>query len=130
MDPQQELFTALLTAINAKGLTDYNVYDGALPPDLTPYPCVYLADSQMQDDANKTAVFGRVTQTIHVYSNDVRRRGTLSGILLSIKTIARNLERTKSFTWMLSDVSQHILPDTTTSEPLLHGVLELTFKFS
>lgn len=127
MDPQQELFTTLLTAIRAKG---YTVYDGALPPAGVPYPFVYLADSQLQDEPNKTAVFGRVTQVIHVYSNDVRRRGALSKMLLSVKTIARNLERAKGFTWILGDVNQHILPDNTTAEPLLHGVLELTFQFS
>lgn len=43
MDPQQELFTKLLTEIKALG---YDVYDGFLPPDGTPYPFVYLADSQ------------------------------------------------------------------------------------
>lgn len=127
MDPQQELFTALLTAIRAKG---YDVYDGALPPAGASYPFVYLADSQLLDEANKTAVFGWVTQTIHVYSNDVRKRGALSARLLNIKTIARGIERTNGFTWTLRDVNQRILPDNTTAEPLLHGVLELTFQFS
>lgn len=60
MDPQQELFTKLLTEIKVLG---YDVYDGFLPPDGTPYPFVYLADSQQTDDANKTAVFGNVYQT-------------------------------------------------------------------
>ena len=127
MDPQQELFTAMLMAIRAES---YDVYDGALPPAGVPYPFVYLADSQLLDETNKTAVFGRVTQTVHVYSNDVRKRGTLSAMLLNIKTLARNIERTNGFTWILRDVNQHILPDNTTSEPLLHGVLELTFQFS
>jgi len=63
MDPQQELFAELLQKIKEWG---YDVYDGALPPKDTPYPFVYLADSQQIDDANKTAVFGSVYQTIHV----------------------------------------------------------------
>ena len=37
MDPQQELFTKLLTEIKALEL-GYDVYDGFLPPDGTPYP--------------------------------------------------------------------------------------------
>ena len=61
MDPQQELFTKLLTEIKALG---YDVYDGFLPPDGTPYPFVYLADNLQIDEANKTAVFGSVHQTI------------------------------------------------------------------
>lgn len=50
MDPQQELFTKLLTEIKALG---YDVYDGFLPPDGTPYPFVYFADNQQIDEAIK-----------------------------------------------------------------------------
>ena len=89
MDPQQELFTKLLTEIKALEL-GYDVYDGFLPPDGTPYPFVYLADSQLIDDANKTAVFGSVHQTIHVWHNNPRQRGTVSKMLLAIKLHAEN----------------------------------------
>lgn len=128
MDPQQELFTALLLAF--KEVWGSNVYDGVLPPAGTPYPFVYLGDSQLIDSANKTAVFGEVTQTVHVFHNNVRQRGTVSGMLLQIKQIARALERTTNFGWMISDISQQILPDNTTDQPLLHGVLQITFRFS
>lgn len=127
MDPQQELFTALLLAIQELG---YDVYDGLLPPDGTPYPFVYLADSMMTDDANKTAVFGDVFQTIHVWHNDPKRRGTVSAMLLNIKNICRRLERTEHFAWDLRSAEQRILADDTTKSPLFHGVLELGFKFS
>ena len=127
MDPQQELFTALLLAIQELG---YDVYDGLLPPDGTPYPFVYLADSMMTDDANKTAVFGDVFQTIHVWHNDPKRRGTVSAMLLNIKNICRRLEHTEHCAWDLRSAEQRILADDTTKSPLLHGVLELGFKFS
>ena len=61
MDPQQELFTELLLRLKEKG---YDVYDTFLPPEGTPYPFIYLADSQQTDDSNKTAIFGNVYQTI------------------------------------------------------------------
>lgn len=54
-DPQQELFSALLVTIKEQG---YDVYDGAMPSVNTPYPFVYLADSQQIDDENKSAIFG------------------------------------------------------------------------
>ena len=57
MDPQQELFTALLIAAREQG---YDVYDGALPPEDTPYPFVYLADSRQADAETKDAVIGSV----------------------------------------------------------------------
>lgn len=127
MDPQQELFTKLLTEIKALG---YDVYDGFLPPDGAPYPFIYLADSQQTDDANKTAVFGNVYQTIHVWHNNPRQRGTVSKMLLAIKNTCRKLEHTDNFAWDVRNVNQRILPDKTTKQPLLHGLLEIKFSFS
>ena len=126
MDPQQELFTELLIRIKAEG---YDVYDGFLPPEGTPYPFVYLADSQQTDVANKSAVFGSVYQTIHVWSNTPKNRGTVSDMLLGIKNICRRVRDTDNFTWLLKNVSQRILPVNTTKEPLLHGIIEAEFKF-
>lgn len=126
-DPQQELFTALKLNIEALG---YAVYDGFLPPEGTPYPFVYLGDFRMNDDANKGGVFGSVSPTIHVWSNNPRNRGTVSGMLLNIKKVCRNIHHTENFSWMVIEMNQDILPDTTTKTPLLHGVLEPVFKFS
>lgn len=127
MDPQQELFTRLKLDIEALG---YAVYDGFLPPDDTPYPFVYLGDFQQIDDANKSAVFGNVFSTIHVWSNEPRNRGTVSHMLLKIKTVCRKIEHTANFAWSVRNVTQRIIPDTTTKTPLLHGVLEVEFQFS
>lgn len=127
MDPQQELFTKLLTEIKVLG---YDVYDGFLPPDGAPYPFIYLADSQQTDDANKTAVFGNVYQTIHVWHNNPRQRGTVSKMLLAIKNTCRKLDHTDNFAWDVRNVNQRILPDKTTKQPLLHGLLEIEFSFS
>ena len=127
MDPQQELFTQLKLDIEALG---YDVYDGFLPPENTPYPFVYLADSNQIDDANKSAVFGNVYQTIHVWSNEPRNRGTVSAMLLAIKQTCRRIEHTTNFAWALRNVNQRILPDSTTKTPLLHVVLEVEYKFS
>lgn len=127
MDPQQELFTALKLGVEGLG---YDVYDGFLPPEGTPYPFVYLGDFRQTDDANKTAVFGNVYATLHVWSNTPRNRGTVSQMLLDIKTMCRGVSHTANFAWSLRNVSQHILPDNTTKTPLLHGVVDLEFKFS
>ena len=36
----------------------------------------------------------------------------------------------KIFAWDVRNMNQRILPDNTTKIPLLHGLLELEFKFS
>lgn len=127
IDPQQELFTALKLAFEDLG---YAVYDGELPPDGTPYPFVYLGDFQQIDDINKSAVFGNVFPTIHVWSNLPKQRGTVSAMLLHLKTACRKLKRTDNFSWDLRNVNQRISSDNTTTTPLLHGILEAEFAFS
>lgn len=126
IDPQQELFSKLKTDIKAL----YAVYDGFLPPADTPYPFVYLGDCQQTDIANKTAIFGRVHLTIHVWHNNPERRGTVSGMILNIKNICRKIGHTANFAWEARGISTRIFPDTTTSSPLLHGVIEGDFYFS
>lgn len=108
----------------------YDVYDGFLPPENTPYPFVYLGDFQQIDDENKSAVFGSVYATIHVWSNTPKQRGTVSKMLLNIKTACRQIGHTSNFAWYVRDLNQRIIPDNTTKTPLLHGVVEAGFKFS
>lgn len=127
MDPQQELFTRLKLDLEAKG---YRVYDGALPPKDTPYPFVYLADSQLIDEENKTAVFGSVNQRIHVWHSDFKQRGTVSQMLLDIKTVCRQINKTNNFAWSVRGINQQILADSTTNRPLLHGVLDVELIFN
>ena len=127
MDPQQELFTELLLKLKDLG---YDVYDTFLPPEGTPYPFIYLADSRQSDTQTKSAVMGNVYQTIHVWHNNPKQRGTVSQMLLDIKKVCYQLEHTENFAWMIRNVNQRILPDNTTKTPLLHGLLEVEFKFS
>ena len=127
VDPQQELFTELLLKLKKLG---YDVYDTFLPPEGTPYPFIFIADSQQMDTQTKSAVIGNVYQTIHVWHNNPKQRGTVSQMLLDIKKVCYRLEHTASFAWMIRNVDQRILPDNTTKTPLLHGLLEVEFSFS
>ena len=127
MDPQQELFSTLLKELKKM---EYDVYDGFLPPKNTPYPFIYLADSTQIDEENKTAIFGRVSQTIHVWHNSPKQRGTVSKIILDAKSVCRRLQKTDNFSWFVRDVNQRILSDDTTKQPLLHGILSVEFSFS
>lgn len=127
MDPQQELFTRLKLDLEALG---YDVYDGILPPEDTPYPFIYLGEFQQSDITNKSAVFGTVYATIHVWSNTPKNRGTVSKMLLDIKTVCRKATRTQNFTWLVGKITQRIRPDTTVKPPLLQGTISAEFKFS
>lgn len=124
MEPQQNIFTTLLLRLKAAG---YDVYDGLVPPEDVPYPFIYLGESQTVDDKRKGSIGGEVYQTVHVWHNDFRQRGTLSGILGAIKAICRDIENNSG--WLLAECSDQILPDNTTAQPLMHGIVTLGFRF-
>lgn len=104
------------------------MYDGFLPPADTPYPFVYLGDSQQNDTRTKGAVIGNVHQTIHIWHNNPKQRGTVSAMLLAVKNAIWKLEINGGF--LVANISTQILPDNTTETPLLHGVVDAEFKFS
>ena len=67
MDPQQELFSAVLMALKEKYEdTGVGVYDTDLPPEDTPYPFVYLADCCESDQA--TSRYQKDLQVYRTYS--------------------------------------------------------------
>ena len=127
MDAQQELFTALKLALEAKG---YAVYDGALPPEDTAYPFIYLGEFQQTDTEHKNAVTGIVYPMIHVWHNNWGQRGMVSRMLLDIKMTFRTIEHTANFAWIKRNVRSRIIADNTTKTPLLHGVVEVECVFS
>lgn len=127
LDPQQEIFTRLKLSLEAMG---YDVYDGFLPPENTPYPFVYLGDFRQSDTATKNAIHGSVFPIIHVFHNSPKQRGTVSKMLLDIKRVCHSIDRTNSFAWSVRGVTNRIIPDTTTKTPLLHGVVEVEFFYT
>lgn len=63
MDPQQELFSALLIALKEKYKnTGIDVYDTFLPPEGTAYPFVYLGATTQADQDTKDAIIGKVSR--------------------------------------------------------------------
>lgn len=132
MDSQQELFIALKVQLEkALKSKNVNVYDTFLPSEGTSYPYVYIGNSQLVDDyGNKAMILGTITQVVDVWHNNPRKRGELSEIMMIVKDVARQISRTSSFAFRISNINQRILPDTSTSEPLMHGVLELDFRIT
>lgn len=78
----------------------------------------------------KTNLTGTVYQTIDVWGNSPKNRGTISNILQDIKRVCFGIDRTSNHVWHVSGVSQSILHDNTTNIPLIHGILQVDFSFS
>ena len=127
IDPQQELFIAFKLGIEAKG---YAVYDGALPPDGTPYPFVYLGEFRQTDTETKGQPFGSVFPSVSVWHSNHKQRGTVSQMLADIKEVARSIRHTNNYAWKARGLTTRIFEDNTTKTPLMHGVFEAEMLFS
>lgn len=126
MDPQQELFTAIYSKLMTR--FGEQAYD-ALPMDSNAvYPFVCMGEGYQSDTINKTAVHGTVRQTIHVWAQS-HQRGTASAMMLDVKRIVRQVEHTDNFVWVVEDLEQRVLTDTSTEQALIHGVIDVQTKF-
>ena len=131
MDAQQEIFSELKIRLEAKG---YDVYDGKLPPENTPYPFIYLGtnqtlDTMTKDGAGMQGQMGSNFQTVHVWHNNYRERGVVSSILSDVKLTAHELDKTDHHNVFVGSYTQRIIDDHTTNEPLMHGVCDIEFRF-
>lgn len=123
MDPQQIIFTKMMLELKKKGLT---VYDGELPQKAT-YPFVYMGENQIVDRNRKGVIQGTVYQTIDVWHNNPKKRGTLSEVVATVKETAREVADAPG--WCLTTCSSSIRNDNSTDKPLVRGIIELGFEF-
>lgn len=126
-EPQQEIFSAIKLGLEALG---YGVYDGVLPPEDTPYPFIYLGENPETDRDCKNATYGNVSQTIHIWHDNIKQRGTVSSMIFAAKMLCKSIEHTAHYSWSTQGMTSRIIPDNTTKSPLLHGVLEVDFNYS
>ena len=125
-NPQQEIFTLCL--VEAKKLFE-NAYD-YIPGDDTKYPFVFIGEQFSNDLPNKTAIFGRVTQRLHFYQDDKRKRGDLSKMVADLVYRLRTIKNTKNYYISITGINSQVIFDTSTDKMLLHGILEVDFLFN
>lgn len=128
MTEQQEYFMALRTALKEKG---YSVFDGALPPDSTPYPFIYLAGSWHNPTDIKRGTLGMITQVVQVWGT-YKMRGTISAICEDVLDTAKSIETTDHYAYKvrLNETEQQIINDDTTNTPLMQGYTSLRVAYS
>ena len=129
MSPAQELYSGLL--VQLRNAFPGRVWDDSMVvPEGTPYPFIQLGSTQdLADFRAKAAFFGRVSLMVHVWQNDPKKRGDLSALMFSVRRLAARLDATSSYGWCLSGCDEQVIPDNTTKEPLMHGVLSFEFKY-
>ena len=122
MDPQQIIFTRLLVGLRARDLT---VYDGKIPGASATYPFIYLAGGNTVDTMRKGSHGANIYQDVHVWHNNLNRRGDFSNLIKVVKEECLNIEGDTGFLWR--ECSVNITEDDTTSQPLLHATITVRF---
>lgn len=123
--PQQEIYDAVFKTCLDLG---YSTFD-YLPPDKTKLPFVFVGEQFDQDRNTKSVIFGDVQQSIHIYGT-IRQRSQITQMINAIRYELRKLKKTKHFHVTAKQINGQILPDNTTSQPLLHGLIEVVFTFN
>lgn len=127
---QLELYKAVHKALAGLEDTGIGVFDGALPGADVPYPFIYIADTSSVDEPIKSGRTGRIYQTVHVWHCDDGRRGDLIRIMEMIKQRCARITAAGKYGLMQTNVETRIVHDDTTQVPLLHGVVEMTYRWS
>lgn len=122
--PEQLLFDEIFKVCLNLG---YNTFDYL--PEKTSYPFVYIGEIFQQDRRTKSHLYGDVQVTVHIY-NDYRKRAETTSMRDNIKLALYNTKKAGPMNISLKNATGQILIDDTTPETLLHGILELDFRFN
>lgn len=123
--PQQAIFDVVFQTSLNQG---YSTFD-YLPPDKTKYPFVYVGEQFDEDLFTKTNVYGLVTQTIHIYHVH-RKRREFTDVVNRFKLELRRLKQAEDYRITVRNMNVQTIIDNTTGEPLLHGIIEVEFRFN
>lgn len=123
--PDQQIYDELFKISLKLGYDTYNY----LPPEGTEYPFVFIGEQISTDSANKTMVIGEVMQRIHVYGDKDKRR-QVTDMMNNLIYQIRKITHTDTFYISIKSLRKQILLDTSTNETLLHGLIEVDFKFN
>lgn len=125
MSPQEQIFNACFKISRDLGYDTFNY----LPASSEPYPIVFIGEQFDKDRATKSVIYGRVQQTIHIY-DDYKKRRRVTDMMEAIKQEARKLKRTDGFYISVKGIKSQTLPDNSTAQSLVHGVIEIDFQFN
>ena len=125
MSPEQIVFTELFRISHSLGFDTYDYQ----PDGTADYPFVHIGEQFAQTNrTNKTRVFPSTQITLHVWHNDRRQRGTVSGMLEQLEREAWQITEIKHLDVRLNGTNKQILIDNSTASDLLHGILEVDFS--
>lgn len=123
--PQQQIYDACFKTSEGLGYSTFSY----LPAKETEYPFVFVGEQFDDDVATKSVIYGNVVQRIHFY-HDHKKRTTLTSMMDAIKREIRKLKHTETFYINIKKIRSQTLPDNSAAQALLHGIIEIEFRFN
>lgn len=123
--PQSQIFNACYITSSSLGYATHDF----LPAASAEYPFVYIGEQFDTDRATKSVIYGRVQQTIHIYDN-YKKRKRVTDMMDTIKRELRKLNHTDNFYISVKGIRSQVLPDNSTAQSLIHGIIEIDFQFN
>ena len=122
ISPQQDIYNTVYGVCEKLG----DVYE-EVPPKGTLYPFIWLGQTELLPDRNKSAIFANVIQTIRFYAKDTQR-GTISQLMFDVENALRELKETDQSYIDLVRSNTTVLGEVDDNDNLYHGVLKVEFR--
>jgi hypothetical protein len=123
--PQQSIYDAVFATSLNLGYSTYPY----LPAKDVAYPFVFVGEQFDQDIPTKSVIYGLVNQTIHIYHTYKKRR-ELTDMMNTLKREFRKLKKAGNYYLAVRNINAQTMIDNSTGEPLLHGIIEIEFRFN
>lgn len=123
MTPTDAVFREIFEICKGVGPTfDY------LPDSNQQLPFVFVGES-MNSVQQNSDLFGRVTQTLHVYGKRIQRK-QVNESMVKIHDQLLDLEGKHGYSIQLTNYFEQLIPDNSDTVPLLHGIIDLTITYT
>ncbi|WP_077301579.1 hypothetical protein [Virgibacillus pantothenticus] len=124
--PQLQLFNHIFNRSLALGYSTID-YSPVKNKGLT-YPFVYVGERVSEDIINnKQVITGRLLQTVHVWAY-AHNRSLFDEMMFRLQNEFRKITRLPNYYLKLEGLNANDMYDNTTSDDLLHGVIEVEYR--
>lgn len=126
--PKIQLFNFVFSKSLALGYDTYDYLPGK--DDETPYPFVHVAGSISSDLMNnKDVITGIISQTVNVWGL-ANNKAIFAEMVFSLEQELRKLTKLDNYFVRLVSLESNEIPDNTTTDNLLHGIIQAEYKLS
>jgi hypothetical protein len=126
--PKIQLFNAVFNRSLSLGYDTHDYLPGK--DETTPYPFVHVAGAISSDVINnKEVITGNISQTIHVWEM-ANNRSHFAEMIYNLEMELRRLAQLENYYVRLVSLDSNEIYDNTTTDNLLHGIIQAEYRIT